>query len=234
MCLTILLPQACATTDDLLEFCHGTDHLIQNDQLGHLAICSRGEQFGSCGDDRILRSNGNEIVQLALAIVITAGDPDYIVRILLNHIRVAVDKRLAHPLGSILCSAEHDGFRHAVSRLKILGDLSSNLVDSIFNYDVVIKITVCVNAILDRIAVLVKLSALRTPPISNVCGDVYDLEWGQEAILNTRFKAVCVDGVSKVADVGDILGLLGCCGHADLGGGGEVLQDSAPPALFFC
>ena len=41
-------------------------------------------------------------------------------------------------------------------------------------------------------------------------------------------KRVGVDRVAEVFDVGDVLGFLGRGGQADLGGGGEVLEDLAP------
>ena len=55
MGLAVLLAQTGAASDDLLELCHGTDHLIQDNQLGHFAVRAGGEQLGGGRDDRPLR-----------------------------------------------------------------------------------------------------------------------------------------------------------------------------------
>ena len=58
--------------------------------------------------------------------------------------------------------------------------------------------------------------------------DADDLVGGEEAVLDALLERVGVDGLAEVVDVGDVLGLLRRGGQADLGGGGEVLEDLPP------
>jgi hypothetical protein len=58
--------------------------------------------------------------------------------------------------------------------------------------------------------------------------DLDDLVGGEEAVADALLEGVAVDRLAEVVDVGDVFGLLGRGGEADLGGGGEVLQDLTP------
>ena len=229
--LTLLLPQAGATADDLLELCHGADHLVQNDQLDHLAVGPGGEQLRRCGDDRALRGCGDKILQFALAVGIAPGDPHHIVRVLLHHIGVEVDQRHPHPLSGILIGTEYNGLGHTVGAFEVAGDLSSHLLDAVFDDDVIVVVAVGVNAVRDLIAVDIPLALAGTPAVPDVGHDVDDLERRQEAVVNALFQTVGIDRVSEIAQIGDVFCLFRCGSHADLGGVGEVLQNP-PPAAF--
>ena len=71
----MLLIDARATPDDLLELGHGLNTLVQNDQLARLCINTRCQKLGCGSDDRIARFRVDEVVELGLAKRIVAGDP---------------------------------------------------------------------------------------------------------------------------------------------------------------
>ena len=231
--LTLLLPQPGATANDLLELCHGADHLVQYDQLDHFAVGSGGEQLRRSGDDRALRGCGDKILQFALAVGVATGDPHHIVRVLLHHIGVAVDQRHPHPLSGILIGTEYNGLGHTAGAFEVAGDLSSHLLDAVFDDDVVVVVAVGVNAIRDLTAVDIPLTLAGTPAVPDVGHDIDDLEGGQEAVVNALFQAVGIDWISEITQVGDIFRLFRCGGHADLCGAGEVFQNPPPATLLF-
>ncbi|MPM68269.1 hypothetical protein SDC9_115200 [bioreactor metagenome] len=45
VCFTFLFSKPGSAADNLLKFSHGADHLIKNNQLGHLAVGTGGEQL---------------------------------------------------------------------------------------------------------------------------------------------------------------------------------------------
>ena len=85
-----------AASDNLLEFRHESNGLIQHDQLRHFTIRTGRKQFGRRGNDRVGRGDGDKVVQLAFAIGIAAGDTDNVIRVLLHHVRIAVGKSNPH------------------------------------------------------------------------------------------------------------------------------------------
>ena len=231
MAFPVLHAQAGTAADNLFELGHGTDHLIQHDQLGHLAVGSGGEELGGRGDDRVLCRDGDEIVQLALAVLIAAGDADHIIRILLHHVGVAVDERNAHALGRLFGGAEDDRLGHAVRGLQIGRDLGCHLVDAVLQDDVGIVIAVVVDAVRDRVAEIIQLIPARPPAVGDIGLNVDYLEGSEKAVLNPLLQAVGIHRIAEIRNVGNVLRLFGRGRHADLGSRGKILQDPAPTAL---
>ena len=64
-------------------------------------------------------------------------------------------------------------------RVKIVFDYS------VESHYVIVKVTVRIDAILYEVAELIELPSLWPPAITDVCSNVYDLEGGEEAILNS-------------------------------------------------
>lgn len=184
MRLALLLAQARAPADDLLELRHGADHFIQHDQLGHLAVRARGKQLGGRGDHRVLRPNGDEILELLLALDVPASNPHDVIRVLLHHVRIQLRQRVAHPQRCVLRRAEHDGLRHAVRALEVGRDLPGHLPDAILDDDVVIVVAVVVDSVLDFVAVDVALPLVRPPAVADIRRDIDDLEGREEAVLD--------------------------------------------------
>ncbi len=91
------------------------------------------------------------------------------------------------------------------------------------------KSRLVVVAVFDHLAVLVGLALLGPPAVEVLVeADAHDFVGGEEAVLDALLERVGVDRVAEVVDVGDVLGLLGRGGEADLRGGGEVVEDLAP------
>ena len=229
--LSFFLPDPGSAANDLLELRHGADHLIQNDQLGHFAVRAGRQQLGRRGNDGIGRADGDEIVQLALAVYVASRDPNHIIRILLHHVRVQIVQCDPHPLGVFLCGAENNRFLHAVGAFQIAGNLRGYFLRAVFDDDVVIEIAVGVDPILNRIALLVQLTGKRPPAFIDVGVNIDHLEGCQEAILDAFLQAVNVDRFPEVIDVGNVFGFLRRCGHTDLDCGTEILQDLSPVAV---
>jgi hypothetical protein len=72
--LVVVLADARAASDDLLELGHGVDGLIQHDELAGFRIDAGGQQLGGGGDDRIRLVVVDEVGQLGLAFIVIAGD----------------------------------------------------------------------------------------------------------------------------------------------------------------
>ena len=86
-----------------------------------------------------------------------------------------------------------------------------------------------VDAILNLLAVAVELALLRTVALDiAVDMDPDHLVGSEEAVADALLQGVGEDRLSEVGDVGDVLRLLRRGGEADLGCGGEVLEDLAP------
>ena len=119
MSFTFFFTQSCTTSDNLLKLCHGSDHFIQNNELRHLTVRTGRQKLGCGCNDGIWRRDGNEVIQLLLAIIIASSNTHHIIRILFDHIRVQIHQRLTHTLRSIFCGTEHNGFSHSICAFKI-------------------------------------------------------------------------------------------------------------------
>ena len=105
----VLLVDAGAPADDLLEAGHGVDTLVQHDELAGLGIHSGGEQFGGGGDDGKGTFRVNEVVQLGLALRAVAGDTHHVLGIVDGELAGGVGDGDAHALGMVDVFAKDNG-----------------------------------------------------------------------------------------------------------------------------
>ena len=233
MRFALFFPQTSATANDLLELRHRADHFIQNNQLCHFAVGACGEQFRCGRNHRILRGNGNKVVQLTFAVGVAASDAHHIVGILLYHVGVLIHQCNAHSLCCVLCCAEHDSLCHAVCAFQIARDFSGNLFNAVLYDNVVVVVAVGVDSILDFVTVNVALPLTRTPALTDVSHNIDDLERREEAVLDPLFQAVCINRLTEIINIGNVLRFLGRCSHADLRCRRKVFQNFAPVTLLF-
>jgi hypothetical protein len=104
----------------------------------------------------------------------------------------------------ILVGAEHDRLLHSVRAFQVFRNLSGNLVCTVFDDDVVVKVTVGVNTVFNFFAVFVTLTLIRTPAFTNVGADINNPEGSKETVLNTLTETVSVYWLSEIINIGDI------------------------------
>ena len=160
-----------------------------------------------------------------------ARDAHHIIRVLLHHVRVGIHQGRAHAVGGFLIRAEHDGARHGVRSPQVGGDALRHLADAVGEHDVGVVVPLVVDAVLDGVAEVVPLVLHGPPAVADVELHLDDAERSQEAVLDALVEAVDEEGLAEIADVGLLCGLLGRGRHADLRGGGEVLENTAPAAV---
>ena len=187
MGLAVLFSDTGSTPDNLLKGGHALNRLIQNNQLGHFAVCSGRKQFRSRCNHWIRTGYGNEVIQLGFAVHIRTGNSYAIIGILLNHIGIVIDKGDSHTLSMVFGSTEHDGFLHSVGAFQILRDFSGNLINAVLENDGVIIVPVVVNSVFNDIAENIGLPLVWSPAVSDVGCDIDDLKRGKEAVLNALF-----------------------------------------------
>ena len=101
-------------------------------------------------------------------------------------------------------------------------------------YDnVVVVVAVGVDSILDFIAVNIALPLARTPALTDVSHNINDLERCKETVLDALFQAVCINRLTEIINIGNVLCFLGRCSHADLRCRRKVFQNFAPVTLLF-
>ena len=125
------------------------------------------------------------------------------------------------------------GLGHPVRAFQISGNLGGYLLNTVLNDNIIVVVAVGVNAVGNLFAKDVKLSLTGPPALTDIRGDIDDLEGGKEAVLDALPEAVGIDRFPKVVDVGNILCLLGGGRHANLRSGREILQNLAPAAILF-
>ena len=199
--LALILAHTGTAADDLLKLRHGVDVLIEHDQLRHLTVGAGRQELGGGRDDRILRGDGDEVIELALSVVVRAGDAHHVVRVLLHHVLVHLNERNPHAFGSVLGSTEHDGLLHSPIVLQVLRDLEGDFVDTVSEDDVVIVVGVVVDAVLDLAAIVVALALERTPADADVQRHAEHTERREEAIVDAGLQAVFIDRFSEVIDI---------------------------------
>lgn len=147
--LALVVAQARAAADDLLEHRHRGDVLVEDDEPHHLAVDAGREQLRRRRDDGRRRGDGDEVAELTLAIGITARDAHDVVGIFLHHVGVLLGERVAHALRGGLVGTEDDGLGHAVGVKQIAGDARRDLADAVLEHDIVVVVRVVVDAVLD-------------------------------------------------------------------------------------
>lgn len=229
--LALVVAQARAAADNLLEHRHRGDVLVEGDETHHLAVDTGREQLRRRCDDGRRRGDGDEVAELALAVGVAARDAHDVVRILLHHVVVLLGQGMAHALGGGLIGAEDDGLGHAVGVAQVVGDARSDFADAVFEDDIVVVVGVIVDAVLDFLAEEIELALARTPAIADVRLHVDDAERREEAVVDALPQTVGVDGITEVIDVRDVGRLFRRGRHADLDSRVEVVEDLAPPTV---
>jgi hypothetical protein len=120
--LAQVFAQAGAAADDLLEQRHGLDVLVQHDELAGLRVHPGAHELGGGGDHRVGLFGVDEVVELALAFGVVAGDLHHVFGLGGADVGVGVAQRLAHAGGVVDVFAEHDGLGVAVGGLEVFGD----------------------------------------------------------------------------------------------------------------
>ena len=101
-------------------------------------------------------------------------------------------------------------------------------------YDnVVVVVAVGVDSVLNFVAVNIALPLARTPALTDVGHNIDDLERRKETVLDALFQAVCINRLTEIIYIGNVLCFFGRRGHADLRCRGKVFQNFAPVALLF-
>ena len=106
-----------------------------------------------------------------------------------------------------------------------------HLADSVFHDDIVVVVLIVVDTVFYHVAENVALASRGTPLVTNICGDVDDLERCQESVVNAFLQAVCIERLVEIADVRLVAGLLGRRRHTQLDGIAEILQNFTPIAV---
>ena len=231
--LAQVFAQPRAPADDLFEQRHRLDVLVQHDQLAGLRIHARAHQLGSGGDDRVGLLGVDEVVELALALGVVAGDLHHVVGLAGAEVGVGVAQGLAHTGGVLDVLAEDDRLVVAVRGFQVFGDLGGHHLVAALQHQLAVHVRAGVDPVFDDVAQLVGHALGRAPAEGVLVQvDADDLVRGQVAILDALAQAVGVDGLAEVVGVGDVGGLLGRGRQADLGGGAEVAEDVAPGRVF--
>ena len=133
----------------------------------------------------------------------------------------------------LLIDAEDDGLLEAVAALfQELGHLGCHQLGPVVDDQGAIEVLGVVEAVFHLLAVAVGLARLRTVSFYvDVDVDLDHLIGSEEAVLDALLERVGVDRLAKVVDVRDVGGLLGRGRQADLGCGGEVIEDLAPGGI---
>ena len=131
----------------------------------------------------------------------------------------------------VFVGTEDDGLCHGVGGFQVTADFMSYLANSVFHDDIVVVVLIVVDTIFYHITENVALASCRAPLITNICGDVDDLERCQESVVNAFLQAVCVERLVEIADVRLVAGLLGRRRHTQLNGIAEILQNFTPVAV---
>lgn len=97
----------------------------------------------------------------------------------------------------ILVGAEHNRLLHSVRAFQVFRNLSGNLVCTVFDDDVVVKVAVCVNAVFNLIAILVPLALIWTPAFTNIGADIDNPERSKETVFDTFTETVSVYWLPK-------------------------------------
>ena len=224
--------EACATTDDLLELGHGVYVVIQNDEPARFAVHASRHQFGGRNDHGIFAVLCDKVVELRLALGVVAGNTHDILGILRHEVAVFVHERLPHPLCMVNVHTEYDGLGKAVVFFQKASDTLRHGGGALIDNEVFIVILGVVLPVLDLVPVDVVLSS-RGPPTFQVFvqADAENFVRSEEAVVDTLFQTVCIDGFTEVRDIGYLFRFLRRSSHTDLRGTVEVFENPAPTGI---
>ena len=224
--------EACATTDDLLELGHGVYVVIQNDEPARFAVHASRHQLGGRNDHGVFAVLCDKVVELRLALGVVAGNTHDILGILRHEVAVFVHERLPHPLCMVDVHAEYDGLGKAVVFFQKASDTLRHGGGALIDNEVFVVILGVVLPVLDFVPVDVVLSSRGSPTFQVfVQADAENFVRSEEAIVDTLFQTVCIDGFTEVRDIGYLFRFLRRSSHTDLRGTVEVFEYSAPTGI---
>ncbi|VXG75735.1 hypothetical protein CDS [Salmonella enterica subsp. enterica serovar Derby] len=187
--LAVAFINAGTAADDLLEFGHRLNVLVQHHQFAGLCVDAGGHQLGGGGDNRIGFFGVNKVIQLCFADVVIAGDFHHILVVLLDLFRVEIDQRAAHPLRVIDVVTEDDGFIHRVGAFEVIGNGFGHQFGTLINHHRAIKIFLVVDTVVDQLAVFICLAFGRAPSLKiDIDIDAHHFIRGKEAVFDAFFQ----------------------------------------------
>ncbi len=194
---------ACAASDDLLEFRHGTDRTVEHDQATGLCVHTRGKQAGSRHENGIFCFRVYEIPQLRLPFIVATSDSHHVAVIFVAQVFVLIDQSLAHARGMLFINAKHNRFLETVVALfQEVRDFLGNELGAVVDNEGTVEILGVVNAVFDLVAVPVHISPLRPVAFNiHIDMDLHNLVRRKEAVRNTLPERVGVNGTSKIIDI---------------------------------
>ena len=148
---------------------------------------------------------------------------------------VFIDQRLPHPEGVLGVHAENHGFLVGVADfLQVTRDGLRHEFRALVYDDVPVKVLLVINPVLELVAIHVGFSRLRAVTFHVLVDvDFHHLVGSEEAIGDALLERVGVKRLAEILDIRNIFGFLRGGSEADLGGGGEMLEDF-PPSGILC
>ena len=131
-------------------------------------------------------------------------------------------------------STEHYGLSHAVCTFQIVCYFLRNFPYAVFYDNVIVVITIIIDAVFYFIAEYIFLSLCWSPLVTDVRCDVDYLKRSKETVLNTIFKTVCIDRLTKITDTRLVLCFFRRGSHTNMGSRRKVFQDVSPIAIILC
>ena len=149
----------------------------------------------------------DEVAELGLPLGVAAGNAHDVAVILVAQILVLVDERLPHARGVFFVHAKDDGLLEAVAAfLQEIRDLLRDKLRAVVDDEGAVEVLRVVDAVLDLVAVAVRLAPLGTVALDvHIDVDLDDLVRSEEAVLNALLQRVGVNRLAEIMDVGDIL-----------------------------
>ena len=199
--LAVVVADAGAAADDLLELGHGADHAGQHDVLAGGGIHAGGEQLRGGEDDRRAGLHVLEAARVAAAdVAFVGGDPaDVVADAAATRSAFRLFRAAAHLVGVLLVHAEDDGLGEAVGLLEELGQVPGDGLGAGPQGDDALEVLGLVFLVGDVAAVAVQLVLARPPAGGVPLGDdPVHAVGGEEAVLDALAQAVLVDRVAEV------------------------------------
>ena len=128
--------------------------------------------------------------------------------------------------------AEYYGFGKAVVFFQKASDTPRHGGGTLIDNEVFVVILGVVLPVLDLVPVDVVLSSRGSPTFQVfVQTDAENFVRSEEAVVDTLFQTVCIDGFTEVRDIGYLFRFLRRSSHTDLRGTVEVFEYSAPAGV---
>ena len=103
---------------------------------------------------------------------------------------------------------EDDGFIHRVGALEVIGNGFRHQFGALINHHRAVKIFLVVDAVVDQLAVFIRLAFGRAPALEiDVDVDAHHFVGGKEAVFDAFFERVDIHRVAEVIGAGDFMGL---------------------------